>query len=297
MGLDSFFDVQFPFSLSRKNLNSYERELFNNFEENRVIKSVSANKNSEIIKDGKIITFQRFPSKNENLDLWIEGVDNIGGIKSFEEIFFEDGVEKVVELDSPSYFLDKKILQGHKRLIFMNETGMNFRNKIVEEYSRLIPHLYRKGNFNSRRTSFQDFFQEGILKLSNTLNYYSTAHNAKFFTFAYHCLEKSLSRKFKFNSNIRPAVNEAEERLLAYGGVEESQEFVSDARIDSETIFEKLKSFEKEILRQHYFEDKTFKEISDSLSQDGSWKYGTGRGNVNRVKVEAIGKLKKFYTF
>ena len=295
MSLDSFFDVRLPWSLNRENLNSSESELFNNFEENRVIKSVSANKNSEIIVEGKIITFRKFPAKNETFDNWIEDIGNMEGMKSFEENFFEGGVERVLELNSQSYFLDKKTLLGKKRLIFMNETGINLRNKILEEYSRLIPHLYRRGNFGFRKILFQDFFQDGVLELSNVLNYYSTSKGVKFFTFAHHCLEKSLFRKFKFNSNIRPAVNDFEEKLLDYGGFEESKEFVSDARMDYETISEKLKPFEQEILRQYYFEDKTSKEIADSLSQDDSWKYGSGRGNISKIKIKAIDKLRDFY--
>tara|TARA_Y100000310_G_C20627560_1_gene786788 strand:+ start:183 stop:1076 length:894 start_codon:yes stop_codon:yes gene_type:complete len=297
MSLDYFFDVEFPWSYNSSDFENYKDELFDNFEKNKVINLVSANKNSEIIIDDKTAIFRRFPYQDETLDNWIKDVDDIGGIKSFEENSFEGGVEKIVKFNSSSYFLDKNFFQGSKRLIFMNNEGIKFRNKIVEEYSRVIPHLYKKGNFNSKRTVFQDFFQECVIDISDFLNYYSRDKNVKFFTFAYHCLNKSLFRKFNADSRIRTATNEFEEGLLSYGDVEESREFVSDARMDFEEIIGNLNSFEQKILKMHYFEDKTSKEISDILSLDNSLEYGVGRGNINRVKIKAIEKLRKLYDY
>ena len=67
---------------------------------------------------------------------------------------------------------DNRIKQERKDFIFINSDGLKFRNKIVEEYSPLIPHLYQRGNFSSRGVSFQDFFQEGFIEISNVLNDY-----------------------------------------------------------------------------------------------------------------------------
>ncbi len=294
MGLDSFFDVKLPYSSNRLDFENRESELFDNFEKNKVISPVSANKNSEIILENKVAIFRKFPFKDETLANWIGNVDNIGGIESFEENFSENGIERVVKFNSSSYFLNKNFSKDHKRLIFMNCEGIKFRNKIIEGYSNLIPLLYRRGNYNSRKVPFSDFFQEGILELSNVLNYYDPG-KVKFFTYAYHCLSKFLFRKFKVDSRIRTSNNEFEERLLSYGGVVESREFESDARMDFEEIFGSLNLFEQKILKMHYFENKTSREISNSLSLDNSCEYGVGRGNINKIKINAIEKLKRLY--
>ena len=159
---------------------------------------------------------------------------------------------------------------------------MNKEEKLLE-YKHIVINLANKyiKQYPFYKNDYEDFYQEGMIGLSEAINKYDSNLKASFTTFAYICIRAKMNNWFRknLNNNILEIKEETEE------------EFESPSYIENDIVFMNLKDKLKEYkfnlslddsqIFELYINDFNSREISELLE-------------INQKRVEyKILKIKK----
>ena len=159
---------------------------------------------------------------------------------------------------------------------------MNKEEKLLE-YKHIVINLANKyiKQYPFYKNDYEDFYQEGMIGLSEAIDKYDSNLKASFTTFAYICIRAKMNNWFRknFNNNILEIKEETEE------------EFESPSYIENDIVFMNLKDKLKEYkfnlslddsqIFELYINDFNSREISELLE-------------INQKRVEyKILKIKK----
>ena len=129
---------------------------------------------------------------------------------------------------------------------------MNKDNKLLE-YKHLVINLVNKyiKQYPFYKNDYEDFYQEGMIGLSEALDKYDSNSKASFTTFAYICIRAKMNNWFR--KNLDTSILEIKKEI--------DQNFISNKYTENDIVFMNLKDKIKEYKYNLNFDDSQIFEL------------------------------------